>query len=442
MAFFVNLSEFFNPQNAIPNESSLMILNLNFPFADFMNNTSDVYADDLKISSLYVYDWLDNDNDTKITSDELSMINRAGSWGTVQELRISEPNEKFQGVPLVGVYPVPTRYSYWLGDTNQNSTSMDYTLSASYYEKEKWSVLWSDNETISVPPKNSSTLDVTLVVPNDLQTGVYQGFLTFESDMHTVNSPVSFVIKQPVLENDSTILIKGIQSDDVLYGNGYTKGAFDMSNRYMAGDWRQYYFDIQNESINSAAVELSWTNDDTNLAVFVMDPSGQIVQTNVPSGVFGYFLGWVSLDWLGNSVFSQGGGFYPVKNKDDLSTVLYVPINQTGTYTLLTHSTLFGGSSTTEPITLTAKFTNISSEMHFNATQSEIHVKSIQNDFEEIPETKTVNDIVTTKTKIPESPANSPNDFQFETGIAIGLVLGTVIAIVFIFVIRIKLPQN
>ena len=437
-----NLSEFFNPQNVIPNESSLMILNLNFPFADFMNNTSDVYADDLKISSLYVYDWLDNDNDTKITSDELSMINRAGSWGTVQELRISEPNEKFQGVPLVGVYPVPTRHSYWLGDTNQNSTSMDYTLSASYYEKEKWSVLWSDNETISVPPKNSSTLDVTLVAPNDLQTGVYQGFLTFESDMHTVNSPVSFVIKQPVSENDSTILIKGIQSDDVLYGNGYTKGAFDMSNRYMAGDWRQYYFDIQNGSINSAAVELSWTNDDTNLAVFVMDPSGQIVQTNVPSGVFGYFLGWVSLDWLGNSVFSQGGGFYPVKNKDDLSTVLYVPINQTGTYTLLTHSTLFGGSSTTEPITLTAKFTNISSEMHFNATQSEIDVKSTQNDFEEIPETKTVNDIITTKTKITESLTDSPNDFQFETGIAIGLVLGTAIAIVFIFVIRIKLPHN
>ena len=37
------------------------------------------------------------------------MINRAGSWGTVQELRVSEPKEKFDGVPLVGVYPVPTR---------------------------------------------------------------------------------------------------------------------------------------------------------------------------------------------------------------------------------------------------------------------------------------------------------------------------------------------
>ena len=360
-----------------------MILNVNFKFHDFMNSTSDVYADDLKIASLYLYDWLDNNNDTKITSDELSMVNRAGSWGTVQELRVSEPNEKFDGVPLVGVYPVPTRYSYWLGDTKQNSTSMDYTISASHYEKEKWSLLWSESDTISVPPQDSSTVDVTLVTPNDFQTGVYQGFLTFEGEKHIANAPISFVIKQPVTENDSTILIKGTQSDDVLYGNGYTKGAFDMVNRYMAGDWRQYYFDIQNESINTAAIELSWISNDTNLSVFVMDPSGEIIQTNVPSGVFGHFMGWASLDWLGNSIFSQGGGFFPVKNKDDTSTVLYVPINQTGTYTLLTHSTLFGGSSTTEPITLAAKFTNISPEMNIDSTQNEIEIKPFSTNSED-----------------------------------------------------------
>ena len=40
-----------------------------------------------------------------------------------------------------------------------------------------------------------------------------------------------------------------------------------------------------------------------------MDPLGKIIQTNVPSGAFGHFLGWPSLDWLGTSPFSQGGGF-------------------------------------------------------------------------------------------------------------------------------------
>ena len=432
------LGEFFNEKNPIPDESSLMILNVNFLFDNFMNNTSDVYADDVKINSLYLYDWIDNNNDTKITSNELSLVNRAGSWGTVQELRVSDPKEKFEGTPLVGIYPVPTRYSYWLGDTKNNSTSMDYTLSASYYQKEKWSMLWPESETITVSPNDISTVNVTLVTPNDLQTGVYQGFLTFESNMHTVNAPVSFTIKQPIIKNDSTILIKGISSDDILYGNGYTKGAFDMVNRYMAGDWRQYYFDIQNEQINSGAIQLSWISDDTNLSVFVMDPSGQIVQTNVPSGVFGHFLGWPSLDWLGNSIFSQGGGFFPVKNKDDTSTVLYVPINQTGTYTLLTHSTLFGGNSTTEPITLVAKFTNISSEIisQNNQTTLESEIPSIQDlDESDI-------EVIETKTFLEDNPiTTTPEpkfDSDFSMGIIMGLVAGIAIGIACLFIIRQK----
>ena len=90
-----------------------------------------------------------------------------------------------------------------------------------------------------------------------------------------------------------------------------------------------------------------------------MDPQGKIISTNMPSGVLGHFLGWPSIDWLGTSPFSQGGGFFPVKNKDNTSTVLFAPINQTGTYSLLVHSTLFDGKDITEPITLAAKFTTV-----------------------------------------------------------------------------------
>ena len=319
---------------------------------------------------------------------------------------------------------------------------MNYTLSASHYQKDKWSALMPESKIISVLPRGIANVDVTLDVPNNLQTGVYQGFLSFESDTHAVNSPVSFVIKHPISKNDSTVLLQGVQSNDVLYGNGYIKGAFDMVNRYMAGDWRQYYFDIQNDSINSAAIELSWITDDTNLAVFVTDPSGKIIQTNVPSGVFGHFLGWPSLDWLGNSVFSQGGGFFPVKNKNDTSTVLYVPINQTGTYTLLAHSTLFGGNSTTEPITLTAKFTNISQENPSQNNQTHIELKSNDSDLSEnapigdnktkiLPSDTTISDIGTTILA-------TDTDSSFNTGILLGLVAGIAIGIVFILVIRQK----
>ena len=432
------LNDFFDDQNPIPDDSSLMILNLNFPFSEFMNSTADIYADDLKISSLYLYDWIDKNNNTEITSDELSMVNRAGSWGTVQELRVSEPTEKFDGTPLVGVYPVPSRYSYWLGDTNQNSTSMEYTLSASYYKNDKWSVLWPDSKIVNVPPKNSSTVDVTLIVPDDFQTGVYQGFLNFKTNDHDVNSPISFVVKEPIIENDSTVFVEGKLTNDILYGNGFTKGAFDMSNRYMAGDWRQYYFDIQNESINTAIIELSWKSDDTNFGVFVMDPTGKIIQTNVPSGVFGHFLGWPSLDWLGNSLFSQGGGFYPVKNKDDTSTVLYVPINQTGTHTLLAHSTLFGGNSTTEKITLAAKFTNISNDIIINS-EHDSEIKSTITDSENseiISKSNNQTLLISTNDELIISDSNS--DLGFDIGLLLGITIGVAIGISIILIIRQK----
>jgi subtilisin family serine protease len=431
------LGEFFG-NNSIPAESSLMILNLNFPFDNFMNKTDVLYANDMKISSLYLYDWIDKNNDTNIASDELSMINRAGSWGTVQELRITEPNEQFKGTPLVGVYPTPTRYSYYLGDTKHNSTSMEYTLSASYYQKDRWSVIWPESETITVPANNTAKVDISLVVPNDLQTGNYQGFITFEGKTHTVNAPVSFVVKKEIDHKDSLVLIQGKYSDDVIFGNGYVKGAFDMVNRYMAGDWRQYYFDIKDDSINSAAIELSWKMDDTNLSVFVMDPKGKIIQTNMPSGVFGHFLGWPSLDWLGTSLFSQGGGFFPVKNKDNTSTVLYVPINQTGTYTLLAHSTLFGGNSTTEPITLAAKFSNISSEIQpiqDNSIKTEIISDSIEN--------VAVSEF-SYKTLLNDSQiiiSDDTNDLSFNIGLTVGIGVGIAIGII-IFVILRQKPNN
>ncbi len=353
-----NLTSYFNETNPIPDNTSLMVLNVNFPFSEFMNKTDKIYANDLRISSLYLYDWNDKNNDTKIESDEISMINRGGSWGTVQEIRVSEPKTKFANTPVVGIYPVPTRFSYWFGDTKQNATSMNYELSVSYYKKDNWNLIWTSTEKAEVDPKNSTALTATIVVPGDYQSGTYQGFLTFEGEKHTVNVPVSYVVQKKV-ERDKLVVIEGAQSNNVLYGNGYVKGAFDMVNRYMSGEWRQYHFQIDDKKINTAAIEISWKNDDTNLAAFVIDPKGRIVQTNVPSGVFGHFLGWPSLDWLGTTSFSEGGGFFPVKNKDNTSTVLYAPINQTGTYILMVHSTLFDGKSITEPISVSAKFTTI-----------------------------------------------------------------------------------
>jgi hypothetical protein len=164
------------------------------------------------------------------------------------------------------------------------------------------------------------------------------------------------------IQKDKLTVISGQKNPEILYGNGYVKGAFDMTNRYNAGDWRQYYFDIDDSTINTASIDVSWKDSDTNFSAFVIDPQGRIIQSNVPSGVFGTLLDWPTSDWLGTTPFSEGGGFYPVKNKDATSTLLSAPINQTGTYTLLLHSTLFGGQSTTEPFTVIGRFSSISAD--------------------------------------------------------------------------------
>ena len=351
-----------NETSIIHPDSSLMILNLHFPFDTFMNQTDTTYADNLKISSLYVYDWEDKNTDDEISSDELSMVSRGGSWGTVQEIRISDPLEKFENEPVIGVYPVPMIFSFWKGNTNQNSTSMDYTLSTSYYQN----VLWDDitvsgalvDDELTIFANDFTDVRATLSVPSDRQTGVYQGFLSFEGKYHKINAPVSYGVLETVEKDVKQTVISG-SAGDALYGNGFVKGAFDMTSRYMAGDWRQYYFDIQDHTINSATIDFECENDNTNFTVFMIDPQGKIIQTNFPSGVFGKFLGWPTSDWLGTSSFSGGGTFYPLKNRDNTSTVLFAPINQTGTHTLLVHSTLFDGTSITEPISLAAKFTTI-----------------------------------------------------------------------------------
>ncbi len=354
-----NLLSFFQKTNPIPRDTSLMILDLTFPFSEFMNSSAKTYADDIKISSLYLYDWNNSHNDTTPTYKELSLVNRGGSWGTSQEVRVSDPNSKFSHIPLIGVYPVPTRYSYWSGDTRKNSTSIDYTITASYYKKTQWSDIWINSNNVDVKPHSKITISATLVVPSDKKPGIYQGFISFNDTSHTVNVPVSYVVLKKLQPKDLPTVIHG-STGNAIFGNGYVEGGFDMSNRYNAGDWREYYFDVSDKTINTATMIISWEDPDTNLSVFVVDPQGKIIQTNVPAGILGEFQGWPSGDWLGPSTpFSEGGGFYPVKNKDATSTEVYAPINQTGVYSVLIHTTLFGGRSISEPITMTAKFSTI-----------------------------------------------------------------------------------
>ena len=51
--------------------------------------------------------------------------------------------------------------------------------------------------------------------------------------------------------------------------------------------------------------------------------------------------------------------FRSVKNKDPTSTAIYASINQTGVYSIMIHTPLFGGRSIAEPVTIATKFSTL-----------------------------------------------------------------------------------
>ena len=100
----------------------------------------------------------------------------------------------------------------------------------------------------------------------------------------------------------------------------------------------------------------------------------------------------------------------------------------------MTHSTLFGGSSTTEPITLAAKFTNISAETNSHVEKPDTAIELIQSS----PSSET-NPEATPEVKIvSQSVVDSSSDLPFSIGIAVGMVVGITIGIVIILIIRQK----
>ena len=352
---YINLKKVLN----IPKDTELLVIKAYFPFESFLNATEPIYANSLRIASLYVYDWFDKNKDGKISFNETSLVNRGGVWGTVQQVSVRDPLDRIKNTPILGIYPVPTIYSYWSGNTKQNSTAMNYTLVASFYKKSTWNMVSVDTKTLEIDPKSKHTFNAKVAVPEDALPGIYQGFITVKSSSQVSNIPVSFAVPLTVSSKDIPLVISGRPNGNLLYDNAVVSGSFDMLSRYNAGDWRFYHLNITNPTINAMSLKISWRNNLTSVNAMVTDPNGKIIASSVPAGVFKVFLGWASNDWLGTTRFSEGGGFYPAQNQGKNSTVLYVPINSTGIYSIMLHTTLFHGKSLTEPIIIESKSTTI-----------------------------------------------------------------------------------
>ncbi|TFH03062.1 MAG: hypothetical protein E4G77_01380, partial [Nitrosopumilus sp.] len=114
------------------------------------------------------------------------------------------------------------------------------------------------------------------------------------------------------------------------------------------------------------------------------------------------------------------------------------PINQTGTYSILAHTTLFGGNSTTEPITLAAKFSTISADVQ--SELNELNQTKIQPELVLPNKTKSIPEVK--KDTIPNDTSNItkqdeiPENVSFPMELAIGIGIGIAIGLAFVFITR------
>ncbi len=338
---YLNLTKTIGP---IPKETTLMIIKLDYPFESFYNSTATPYGHPSNLLYLYAYDWRDNNHNSKVEWNETSLINYGYNWGNSQEIRISNPHQKMTHEKLIGVWQATPRYMYSSGDTVANKTYLykpvDFTLRIYCFKEAQWSWLSSPIESLTVQPRTSMNFTAEIHVPTEASPGIYAGFLAAESKGQQITHvPVSLRVPLEISTlNEPERVSTSTRLPGILYDNSLVHGATDWRWRYESGDWRILPIEVRISNLagtNVAVVRLEWSSSKTSIDVYALDPSGNITATTTPP-----------IQWLNdipNNWVMNTGVFYRSQNSGPNATVLSIPINKSGQYTIILHTTLFGG---------------------------------------------------------------------------------------------------
>jgi len=351
---FVNMTKAIGE---IPRDIDLMVIREDFPFNAWYNSTvSKYYADAVTRLRLQVYNWKDGNRDGVPQTQETSLINTNYAWGDAEEVRISSPALKFTDTPLIGVYQNPKYDSYWTGGTDKPASPVTFNIYVFFYKKVSWSWVSFDHTAVKLGPTSSAQFRATVSVPVNVSAGIYEDFITLSgSNGQRTEVPVSLVVPLDPTKKGVPFVF-GSSADGVMYDNGAVYGASDFAWRYESGNWRTYKLLVGDKGVNQGTVKVDWTNPSTSINLLVMDPEGKIIASSVPPGLFKSitreFIQLIPLtaspsnDYLPTSGLSNlgwSGGFVPSQNNGPSSSILQFPINETGTYTIVVHNTLYSG---------------------------------------------------------------------------------------------------
>ncbi len=349
----------------IPAHTDLMVVREYFPFNSWYNSSiSPYYADAVTRLRLQVFNWVDKNHDGVVQSDEVSLVNTNYAWANAEEARVSNPNVKFTGTPVLGIYQNPTLHSYWYSGSNRSASPMKFSISVYFYQRVPWKRVSFDRTLVHVGANSDATFEATFRVPSNATAGTYQGFIDLRgTNGQAAQVPVSYVVPIAPSQKGVPLVFGGNSTGDgVLYDNGAIYGASDFAWRYESGNWRAYQIRVTDSTVNQGTVKVEWTSPMTSMNLLVMDPQGRIIGSSVPPGLYKAitrdFVQGLPLspspsnDYLECPISYGGyyipcpgwaGGFVPSQNNGPASSVLEFPINGTGTYTVVVHNTLFSG---------------------------------------------------------------------------------------------------
>jgi len=309
----------------IPKETELLTASVTIPY-EYFDPDGDYNWN--QRCGIFILDWTDLNADLRIDPNETYNLNYGYNYGTSSEARVGFPYSRIQGQPVILIYQ---------RNQTEDLHQIPFNVSIAYYSRDKWTWVETPDE-ISVEGKSSVTFNASIIVPEDTSQGVYEGQIEV-----SVKQPYNTTIMIPVsLQVSATLSGERLTYDFPpspqieLYDSYRVNGHFDWNWRYESGDWKQWIFNIQDREVVKTFVTCSWTETETDVDMFTINPLGFLTDAS-----FSPYLESGRFQWKTRTGTTED---YVVLD----TNWMFNPV--LGTYTVLLHNVLFGGKSFPEEV--------------------------------------------------------------------------------------------
>jgi len=310
---------------SIPEEADFMVVSVSVPYEDFDPDGDYIWN---QRCGVFILDWIDRNNDSKVDPDESYNLNYGYNYGTTSEARVGFPNSRIQGQPVILIYQ---------RNQTEDLRQMPFQVSIAYYSKDIWDWIETPEE-LNVEGKSSTIFNASIIIPEGVTQGVYEGQIEVSVEQpynKTMMIPVSLQVSA-ALSGESLTYNFSSSPQIELYDPYRVSGYFDWNWRYESGDWKQWVFDIQDREVVKAFVTCDWAETKTDIDMFTISSLGFLTDASVSP-----YLESGRFRWNTRTEITED---YAVLD----ASWIYNPLP--GTYTVLLHTVLFDGKSFPEEV--------------------------------------------------------------------------------------------